>query len=459
MNFDKRGLILAIALVVAGIDTFPVDFNVTPDRPLTKAEIADIRATYLKPGDGTTWLHREGANDPSGRFLAADSLLEAIAADSPTELAKVVDIVDHEGYTPAHRAVKTKNQAYFRHLIEKWHADIDTRNKLGDTMLFDAAATGQEVIVAYLLEKGIDPNAKNSFGETALDEHKDDQTSIAELIKAAGGRKAAWDETITLIVGAVLLVLAIVLNAVLPRTHAVSSWFDARRRPGFFAKKNLAWWELIVQWVGGIALCYAALFAFMDWIYFDWVDGFAAGSGLSELLLGCLSWNLITFSAGFIILRLLRGNPPAHFVRALYFSACLSLVVTTFSNRVADPLVDVNNRRLLAQRGVETELIDKGTTYWKKVVKSSGRVVGSDVTHAYAYRLDGREYRIGIGDWPAGKYKVRYLAERPKVAMYGPADQPFPVLFWVLLATAAAGTIASAGLLWHPVAGKFSKED
>ncbi|MCB9492879.1 MAG: ankyrin repeat domain-containing protein [Epsilonproteobacteria bacterium] len=56
-----------------------------------------------------------------------------------------------------------------RELVEAEKADVNARNKFGDTPLHYACLHGDVQVVEYLLEQGAEMNARNCFNETPLD--------------------------------------------------------------------------------------------------------------------------------------------------------------------------------------------------------------------------------------------------------------------------------------------------
>ena len=64
-------------------------------------------------------------------------------------------------------AAKYERWAVVPLLLEK-RADINAKNKNGETALMIAAKYGEEAVIQLLLEKGADTKVKNKEGETAL---------------------------------------------------------------------------------------------------------------------------------------------------------------------------------------------------------------------------------------------------------------------------------------------------
>lgn len=428
-----------------------VSYDYVPDRPLTRTEIEEIRATKLKQGAKTTWLHAEGSFDPTGRFQAADSLLEAVKTDDPNALPEIVDIVDEEGYTPAHRAVVNKKTAYFRHLAEKWNADLYVKNETGEPLDATAAKSGQADVVSYLLERGLDPDTRNKYGETLYDDVKDANPEIAAIIKAAGGRSAAWNEWIALYFAIALLALYIVMDKLLPREHRLSRWFDSEEKKTELGWKTVPLWARFLRWSAILSFGCVVAFTLMGCI-----DRFE-GHTLAETLVGVSAWILIIFSASLILVRALRGRAPFRMRRAFYLTLCAAFVSYSFQYHILDIVGRMELRKQLTERGMETELIDLGASHWKTVRVKTGEVVGRSVTKSYAYRVNGRMYEIGIGDWPETGHKVRYLPENPETALYGPFPQQLSTLVLTMFGVFILGCASGIALMALIVRKRFTE--
>ena len=69
-------------------------------------------------------------------------------------------------------------------------ADVNAKDKYGDTALMGAAEAGNTDVVRVLLDKGADVNAKSKDGVTALMYAKEkNHTKIIEVLKQYGARK------------------------------------------------------------------------------------------------------------------------------------------------------------------------------------------------------------------------------------------------------------------------------
>ena len=90
-------------------------------------------------------------------------------------------------------------EAVKQHLADG--ADVNAKNRHGDSPLHLAAQMGHKEIVELLIAKGADVNAKNDYGETPLDgvetfedDSPEDQVNymeIADLIRKHGGKSGA----------------------------------------------------------------------------------------------------------------------------------------------------------------------------------------------------------------------------------------------------------------------------
>ena len=69
-------------------------------------------------------------------------------------------------------------------------AEVDEKNKFGETALMNAARWGHPLNAAFLIDAGADINAKTKSGETALEfatysHHKE----VVELLKMHGAKE------------------------------------------------------------------------------------------------------------------------------------------------------------------------------------------------------------------------------------------------------------------------------
>jgi ankyrin repeat protein len=80
----------------------------------------------------------------------------------------IIHIPDPRGNTHLHRAVTEGAKPFVIEFLLKRGVDIDARNDQGETALIIAAWYGREELVELLLTKGADSNVKTRNGLTAL---------------------------------------------------------------------------------------------------------------------------------------------------------------------------------------------------------------------------------------------------------------------------------------------------
>lgn len=91
------------------------------------------------------------------------------------------------------KAIENKNLDTIKFLISKG-ADVNTKDKYGDTPLHDSSNSGHLMISTFLIEKGADININNKNGETPL--HKSayhGHFEVAELLINKGANINAVD--------------------------------------------------------------------------------------------------------------------------------------------------------------------------------------------------------------------------------------------------------------------------
>jgi len=69
----------------------------------------------------------------------------------------------------AHRFAPAGMLAAVKYLVEELHADVNARDADGNTALHNAAARGDNEMIAYLVSKGADVLLVNRTGQTTVD--------------------------------------------------------------------------------------------------------------------------------------------------------------------------------------------------------------------------------------------------------------------------------------------------
>lgn len=99
----------------------------------------------------------------------------------------IIPVCDPRGNTYLHRAVTEGAKPFVIKFLLKRGVDIDARNDQGETALIIAAWYGREELVELLLKKGADPNVKTREGLTALNVAKvNGYDSIVKKLLAHG---------------------------------------------------------------------------------------------------------------------------------------------------------------------------------------------------------------------------------------------------------------------------------
>ena len=83
-----------------------------------------------------------------------------------------------------------KNDLEQAKLLIKKGADLNAKNKWGDTPLHEAAMNNSVKVAKLLIKKGADLNDKNKWGDTPLlyaVRYDYDSVEVAELLKKHGG--------------------------------------------------------------------------------------------------------------------------------------------------------------------------------------------------------------------------------------------------------------------------------
>jgi ankyrin repeat protein len=96
--------------------------------------------------------------------------------------------VNFYGWSPLTYAAYNGHTAIVDYLLKRG-AEINARTENGSTALFFAARFGHIEVIKLLLKNKADPTLANENGDTAIDwALKSENTDIADLLRAAGGR-------------------------------------------------------------------------------------------------------------------------------------------------------------------------------------------------------------------------------------------------------------------------------
>jgi hypothetical protein len=96
--------------------------------------------------------------------------------------------VNFYGWPPLTYAAYNGHTAIVDYLLKRG-AEINATTENGSTALFFAARFGHIAVIKLLLKNKADPTIANENGDTAIDwALKSDNTDIADLLRAAGGR-------------------------------------------------------------------------------------------------------------------------------------------------------------------------------------------------------------------------------------------------------------------------------
>jgi ankyrin repeat protein len=115
------------------------------------------------------------------------------ATISPKELKDwlgrgvIVHICDPRGNTHLHNAVREGAEPFVIKFLLERGVDVNARNEWGETALVIAARDGRDALVEILLNNGADPNIRTKAGYSALTMAKDNShKSVAERLAAHG---------------------------------------------------------------------------------------------------------------------------------------------------------------------------------------------------------------------------------------------------------------------------------
>ena len=102
----------------------------------------------------------------------------------------ILPICDPRENTYLHRAVMEGAKPFVIEFLLKRGVDINARNAQGETALLIAAWTGREELVEVLLNKGADPNVKTRNGLSPLKVAKENGHAVIVEKLLAHGAKA-----------------------------------------------------------------------------------------------------------------------------------------------------------------------------------------------------------------------------------------------------------------------------
>ncbi|MHB8055561.1 MAG: ankyrin repeat domain-containing protein [Candidatus Aminicenantales bacterium] len=160
-----------------------------------------IRAALSRNADGVHFLLDQGfdidvRNIENGRtaLLMAVDFGNRDGARALAMRGANVNAVDKEGMTPLSIAVE-KGDAELVDLFLKKGARLDAADpRTGKTVLHEAALRGYSGVVETLLARGIDKNAKDKDGRTALSYAlKYGNKTAADILRAAGVKDVPWE--------------------------------------------------------------------------------------------------------------------------------------------------------------------------------------------------------------------------------------------------------------------------
>ena len=163
----------------------------------------------IRYSDGTALLHnlaRAGSAKELGECLARGADINAknsegwtalhyASRNSRAESVKLllkegadVNAVSSEEETALHIVAYYGNYPEIANVLIRNGVDVNAKNIYGWTALFSAVEGGEIGVIELLLEHGVDTNAKDNNGNTALDFAEEDKYEAADILKTAAAK-------------------------------------------------------------------------------------------------------------------------------------------------------------------------------------------------------------------------------------------------------------------------------
>lgn len=104
-------------------------------------------------------------------------------------MGPIIHICDPRGNTHLHNAVREGAKPFVIEFLLERGVDLNARNEFGETALLIAARDGRGALVEILLNNGADPNIPTKAGYSALTMAKDNgHANVAERLVAHGAK-------------------------------------------------------------------------------------------------------------------------------------------------------------------------------------------------------------------------------------------------------------------------------